>query len=210
MKHLTDEELVRHFINTQKDIYFEHIYNRYADKVYRKCLSFVKDSAKAEDYTHDIFMKLVMSMSSYREHAKFSTWLYSITYNYCVDKVRIGKKMAEEELNENIDFVDEDIDVAELREIEAQKLKESLEQVSVDEKSILLMKYQDDMSIKEIADILNITESAVKMRLKRAKEKVKKVYLENLIFWVILVSKFVSTMKDSLFFIIALFLYIIH
>ena len=58
------------------------------------------------------------------------------------------------------------------------KLKGALELISPDEKMILLLKYQDALSIKELTDILDIGESAVKMRLKRAKEKLINVYNE--------------------------------
>ncbi|MFN8353516.1 MAG: RNA polymerase sigma factor [Spirosomataceae bacterium] len=197
MRNLSDEELVKLFIETNKDVYFEYLYDRYADKVYRKCLSFVKDPAKAEDFTHDIFLKLVLSLNSYKEHAKFSTWLYSITYNFCVDKVRTAKKVQEVELDDNFDSID-DSDDSDLKEIEAQRLRDTLREVSPDERAILLMKYQEDLSIKDIADVLGVTESAVKMRLKRAKEKVRKLYLENFIFWAILIGKMVAFMQDFL------------
>jgi predicted DNA-binding protein YlxM (UPF0122 family) len=57
------------------------------------------------------------------------------------------------------------------------------------------MKYQDDFSIKEIADTFNLTESAVKMRLKRTKEKLKRKYLEMAMFWIILLAKILSAFK---------------
>lgn len=85
MKIYTDEELVRLYVTTQRNEYFESLYSRYCDKVYRKCLSFSKDPARAEDYTHDVFLRLIMKIGSFREEAKFSTWLYSVTYNYCMD-----------------------------------------------------------------------------------------------------------------------------
>ncbi|MFC0184682.1 RNA polymerase sigma factor [Pseudarcicella hirudinis] len=174
-----------------RNIYFEHIYDRYSDKVYRKCLSFVKDEAKAEDFAHDIFLKLVLNIGSYKETSKFSTWLFSITYNYCIDQLRIAKKKAEVELDENFDFVD-DFEDAQVAEMEAKKLNKALEHISVEDRSILMMKYQDDLSIKEISASLDISESAVKMRLLRAKEKLKKIYLENLLFWAIITTKFLS------------------
>lgn len=191
MKKFSDEQLVRLFVDTQKNIYFEHIYDRYSDKVYRKCLSFVRDEAKAEDFAHDIFLKLVLNIGSYKETSKFSTWLFSITYNYCIDQLRIAKKKAEIELDENFDFVD-DFEDAEVAEMEARKLNSALEHISVEDRSILMMKYQDDLSIKEISTSLDISESAVKMRLLRAKEKLKKIYLENLLFWAIIATKFLS------------------
>ena len=60
--------------------------------------------------------------------------------------------------------------------LRVEKLKEALELISPDERMILLLKYQDFLSIKELAEILELGESAVKMRLKRAKEKLINVY----------------------------------
>ena len=191
VKKLTDEQLVAHFIETQKNLYFEQLYDRYSDKVYRKCLSFVKDDAKAEDFTHDIFLKLVLNLSSYKETAKFSTWLYSITYNYCIDQTRVSKKYSEVGLDENFDVPDDDDD-AEIAELEAQQLNKAMKLILPEEKSILMMKYQDDLSIKEISDSLDISESAVKMRLLRAKEKLRKVYLEGVLFWGVIIAKAAS------------------
>lgn len=190
-KNVSDEELVRLYVSTQKNIYFERLYDRYSDKVYRKCLSFVKDQAKAEDFTHDIFLKLIVKIGSYSENAKFSTWLYSITYNFCMDQMRLGKRMAEDSLDENFD-IEEDDDNTELIEIQSVELRKALEKISPEEKAILLMKYQDDFSIKDIAEHFNLTESAVKMRLKRTKEKVKKFYVENIFFWLIAIFKLIT------------------
>jgi RNA polymerase sigma factor (sigma-70 family) len=191
LKKLSDEQLVAMFIETQKNAYFEQLYDRYSDKVYRKCLSFVKDDAKAEDFTHDIFLKLVLNLSSYKETAKFSTWLYSITYNYCIDQTRVSKKYSEVGLDDNFDAADDDDD-AEMAELEAQRLNKAMQQILPEEKSILMMKYQDDLSIKEISESLDISESAVKMRLLRAKEKLRKVYLEGVLFWGVIIGKLLS------------------
>ncbi|MCU0341990.1 MAG: sigma-70 family RNA polymerase sigma factor [Spirosomaceae bacterium] len=194
LKHYTDEELVRLYIDTQRNAYFEELYERYSDKVYRKCMSFVKDREKAEDFTHDIFLKLILRLSSFKETSKFSTWLFSITYNYCMDQLRLTKKMAETELDDNIDVEDEAED-GELIEMEVGQLRRALETISVQERTILLMKYQDDFSIKDIADTFGLTESAVKMRLKRTKEKLKKAYTDSIIFWMLVISKITILIK---------------
>ncbi len=187
-KGVEDEELVRLYVETQRNIYFEELYDRYVDKVYRKCLSFVKNDAQAEDFTHDIFLRVVLKIGSFKEHAKFSTWLYSITYNYCMDQVRQVKRQAEVALDENFDLADDGYDL-ELVEMQTQGLKKALQKIDPDERAILLMKYQDDFSIKEISETLKITESAVKMRLMRTKEKLKKIYTENIIFFLIIIIK---------------------
>jgi RNA polymerase sigma factor (sigma-70 family) len=194
-KNLSDEELVKMFIATQNNRYFEVIYDRFADKIYRKCYSFVRDSAKAEDFMHDIFLKLILNLSNYKSDAKFSTYIFSITYNYCIDHIRQSKKLQEVELEG--DFEDDDsAGWAESREMDAQRLNKTLDSITTEEKSLILMKYQDDLSIKEISDVLKLTESAVKMRLKRTKEKVKTIYLSNILFWGILISKLVLLLKD--------------
>jgi RNA polymerase sigma factor (sigma-70 family) len=188
LKNTPDEELVRLYVDTQRNLYFEELYDRYVDKVFRKCLSFVKNEAQAEDFTHDIFLRLVLKIGSFKEHAKFSTWLYSITYNYCMDQIKNIKKQAETTLDENFDL-EQEYDNSELVEIQAQDLKKALQEIDPNERAILLMKYQDDFSIKEIADTFNISESAVKMRLMRTKEKLRKIYTENIVFLLIIVSK---------------------
>jgi RNA polymerase sigma-70 factor (ECF subfamily) len=188
LKNTPDEELVRLYVETQRNLYFEELYDRYVDKVYRKCLSFVKNEAQAEDFTHDIFLRLVLKIGTFKEHAKFSTWLYSITYNYCMDQIKIIKKQAETTLEENFDL-EQEYDNAELVEIQAQDLKKALQKIDPNERAMLLMKYQDNFSIKEIADTLNITESAVKMRLMRTKEKLRKIYTENIVFFSIIIAK---------------------
>jgi len=187
----SDEELVKLFVETQENKYFEKLYERYSEKVYHKCLSFVKDIAKAEDLTHDIFLKLIFKLGTFKEDAKFSTWLYSITYNHCMDQLRSSKKRGEILQEEPLDIPD-DIDLNTIFEgddVQAQNLKTALDQLTVDEKGVLFMKYMDDLSIRDIADIFNVTESAIKMRLLRSREKLRKKYLETIIFLGILAVK---------------------
>lgn len=192
MKHLTDEDLVRQYLETQRNTYFEQLYERYCDRVYRKCLSFTKSPVQAEDLTHDIFLKVAIKLSGFREQAKFSTWLYSITYNHCTDHVRQPRQRNEIYMDEGWDRLEVnaiDDGLAEMAEMEAQQLQRAMQKLSPDEQMMLLMKYQDDISIREIAELNNLTESAVKMRLKRIRDKVRKHYLESAIFWLLLAIK---------------------
>jgi RNA polymerase sigma factor (sigma-70 family) len=193
MKQYSDEELVRLYVDTQRNQYFEALYSRYCDKVYRKCLSFTKDPARAEDFTHDIFLKLIVKLGGFKEQAKFSTWLFSVTYNYCTDhtRVRRGSEVLAESIERLPDV--EDDNEAEIAEMEAAGLRRALEHLTPDEKSLLMMKYQDDFSIRDIADMSKITESAVKMRLKRAKDKLRKHYREGVVMWLLLTLRYLIT-----------------
>jgi len=190
---MTDEELVHQYVHTQLNFYFEQLYQRYSDKVFRKCYSFVKNNQKAEDLTHDIFLKLITKIGTFKDSARFSTWLYSITYNYCMDHLRAGKRSREIPLDAEIDWEDQPED--DLSELQASGLKHSLEKLDPKDRALLLMKYQDDFSIKEIADALQTTESAVKMRLMRSKERLRKIYLENIVFYLAIVLKLIYFWK---------------
>jgi RNA polymerase sigma-70 factor (ECF subfamily) len=194
LKYPKDEELVALYVESQKNIYFEEIYERYANKVYRKCYSFVYNQAKAEDFTHDIFLKLIVKIGTFKETSKFSTWLYSITYNFCMDQIRVSKKNQEVALEGDYEPAD-DYEDQDLMQMQGSQLNKSLEKIPSDEKALILMKYQDDFSIKEIADTLKITESAVKMRLLRSKEKLRKLYLENMVVFALIVLKLIFFWK---------------
>jgi RNA polymerase sigma-70 factor (ECF subfamily) len=105
-----------------------------------------------------------------------------------MDQIRVGKKLNEVPIAENFDpEIPDDDD--EIISMQSSGLKKSMENIPSDEKALLLMKYQDDFSIKEIAETLNISESAVKMRLLRSKEKLRKLYLENIAIFILLTLK---------------------
>lgn len=171
---MPDLEVIHRYLETQANPCFNLLYKRYASKVYSKCLSLLKEEAMAQDATQEIFMKIFTNLSRFREQAKFSTWVYSITYNYCIDFLRRDKKSRDlfaEDIEKLPDTAEEDIPDEAILGMEVKVLKEVLDLIPPGDKTVLLMKYQDDMSIRDIAAILNKTESAVKMKLKRAKEK---------------------------------------
>ena len=177
-KDLTDEQVIERIVASQDPAMVEILYQRYAPKVYRKCISFVKEDDIAENLTHDIFIKVYLNLASFKRRSKFSTWLYSITYNFCIDYLRKAKKQQVYNLDDQKEVVgDADIDSLEdLKGIELKRLKQLLEKIKPEEKMSLLMKYREEMSIKEIQQVFQISESAVKMRIKRAKEKVRNLY----------------------------------
>jgi len=180
-KKVTDEELVQLYLESQNVAYFNLIYKRYSGKIFGKCLSLLKNESAAEDATQDVMMKILMNMSKFSGKSRFSTWIYSITYNYCIDFLRRKKKDPSVYVDDFIDNMDVEDNVEDtfLLEMNVKRLKIILEDIPSGDKAILLMKYQDDMSIKEIGGILNKSESAIKMKIKRAKQKFKKTFHEK-------------------------------
>lgn len=179
---LSDEEIVIDYLKTQNGNLFDILYKRYSGKVYAKCISLLKNEARAEDAVQEIFMKVLLNLSKFSGRSKFSTWLYSISYNFCIDTIRKQKKQPStraEDIDNREDVADEDINDKFILETNIKRLKVILNEIPLKDKSILLMKYQDEMSIKEISEVLHKSESAVKMKIKRAKQKFKKIHLER-------------------------------
>lgn len=157
---------------------FAVLYDRYVSMVYNKCYGFASSKEEAQDLTHDIFIKLFVKLRTFNGKAKFSTWLYTFTYNFCVNYVtRNNYKKNEKNFEGEISDSNElDSNEESIFQMKSEKLKKALEIIEPNDKMILLLKYQDDFSIKEIMNAIDISESAVKMRLKRAREKLISVY----------------------------------
>lgn len=177
----TDNALAEEYLKTQEIAYFDEIYRRYSNKIYYKCYSILGDFGHAEDATQDIFLKLILSLAKFNQKSKFSTWLYSITYNYCIDELRRQKKnkMIYVEDGQYND-IEEDEDDALIQEENYAALQATLDVIDEADRAILIMKYQDNLMVKDIAEILSLSESAVKMRLKRAKVKFQKIFKDIL------------------------------
>lgn len=178
---LSDEELVSEIVATNSSHLFAVLYDRFSQFVYYKCYKFTNSKQEAEDLTHDVFVRLFDKLQTFKGHSKFSTWLYSFTYNFCVNYVKRNdykKKQRLTIVSDNVkDTIDEsNFDGKDTAILASDKLYKVLEKINAKEKSILLMKYQEEMSIREIQKALNIGESAVKMRIKRAKQKVVDMY----------------------------------
>lgn len=178
---LTDEALVKLIITSHDPLLFKVLYDRYVFTVFNKCLSFSKNNQEAEDICQDIFIKLLIKIKSFKGDSKFSTWMYSFTYNHCVNYYHRNKFKKYEKNILNIEQMDDEVPVQAsddgLEELlKLKKLKIAMGLIPNEDKEILILKYQDFKSIKDLMKLHNAGESAIKMRLKRAKEKLLGVY----------------------------------
>lgn len=178
--YLTDKALVRKIVKTKNTELFGVLYDRYSKAVYNKCYSFSKSHSEAEDLTQDVFLMLFVKLGSFKGRSKFSTWLYSFTYNFCVNYVNRNKQRkiseASESLSEDDLSLKDEVGDLSIYEMRTGTLKKALGLIKAEEKRILLLKYQDGVTIKELTEILDLGESAVKMRLTRAKASLLKTY----------------------------------
>lgn len=181
IKKITDEEILKLYLEKQSDHHFQVLHSRYINKVYSKAISLLKDEAMAQDAVQEIFLKIFLNLSKFTFRSKFSTWVYSITYNYCIDLLRKQKKHKKLFASTDDDLSnmkEEEVSDKALLEIEFEKLGVVLDEIPLEDKTVLLMKYKDDMGIKAISKIVGKSESAIKMKIKRAKAKARKTYVK--------------------------------
>lgn len=176
-----DENLL--ILNCQKgdSASFGPIFDAYYRKIYSFVYFRVQHKATAEDLVSEIFSKALEKISQYQPAmAKFSTWLYQIAKNTITNYFRKVKS------TENIEDVweiasnsniERDADVV----IALEQIKQAMEKLPALQRDILVMRLWDDLSHKEIAEILEISEGNSKVSFKRALEKLKIAIGQNLL-----------------------------
>ena len=176
---LSDEEMIRQYLPGQPNQCLEILYNRYVDKVYRQCLTMTQDSEKAQDFTHDVFIKVFDKLGAFQQRSSFSTWIYSIAFNYCTDQLRLAKRLQLTAIDEELEQQLPDSKDGALHEETMHLVKQALESLSLGEQTFLRLKYEEGLGIDEIASLYKMSASAVKMRLKRSRDKIEQFYAQQ-------------------------------
>ena len=185
-----EAQLIASIISGEAHLFHELI-RPYERKVYVMALSFLKNEAEAEDAAQEAFLKAYRSLASFRSEAKFGTWLISITLNEARGRLRKAKGVVLQSLDEEPD-AEGHVSPALLRDwreisseaLERQEIR-SLLQAAVGQlpptyREIFLLRDVEELSISEAAELLQITESSVKVRLHRARIMLQKVLAPQL------------------------------
>jgi len=162
---------------------FRALYDGYKDKVYSICLYYFHgDPAAAADATQQVFLKLITNIAQFRGNADFSTWLYRLVANTCVDGARSAKareaRMASGVVLETLagsESQEEDL----LRSQRARLVQEALSALPPVFRLPLLLRYFDDLSYEEMAQALRCSMGTVASRLSRG-HKMLAAKLESL------------------------------
>ena len=178
---MEDLDIIIAYRKRRHSVCFTLLHDRYAGKIYGKALTMLKKEALAKDATQEIFTKIFLNLGKFQGQSKFSTWVYSVTYNYCIDLIRKEKRSRDlfaDEVENPPDHEAEEVPDQELLTMQVNELRTVLREISETDRRLLLLKYKDGVKIKDIAVMFGKNESAVKMQLKRAKEKAKRKHNE--------------------------------
>lgn len=163
---------------------FSEIVELYKDKVYILCYRMLGNSHEAEDIAQEAFIRAYINIDSYNIDKKFSTWLYRIATNLSIDRIRKKKPDyyldAEVKGTEGLTMysqVASDTPLPE-DEVESLELQQSVQEeiLKLPEKyrSVIVLKYIEELSLKEISDILGLPISTIKTRIHRGREALRK------------------------------------
>ena len=161
-----------------KNRFLESIYYHFGQKMYARCCHLLKNEVEAQDALHDIFLKLPDKLPSFRHRASLSSWIYALVSNHCIDLQRKNKRRLQKQCNINKEALAKELEFGPVNKDileEIRRLKENMKKLPIEDQDLLAEKYFEETSIKELARKNFLSESATKMRLLRAKKRLRLV-----------------------------------
>lgn len=157
----------------EKEEIFKKIYHSNYDKVMRVCLGYVSgDNDEAGDLTQEVFIKVWASLDEFRNDSKISTWIYRITVNTCLTRLRkLKKKVKNYDVESVIDAPQENEIVD--KEIMYEGLYNCINKLSETNRAIILLELEG-LPQKEIAKVIGIKHEAIRTRIHRIKNELIK------------------------------------
>jgi len=164
---------------------FKDIYNNFKDLVYNLALQYVCQVEDAEEITQDVFVKIYNHFKEFREESSLKTWIYRITINQSIDFIKT-KNRNKRSLFKNILRFDDPASNLEIKNFDhpgiALENKEDLELLMTkiyclpeNQKTVIILLKIEDMTQKEVAKIMQLSEGAVESLFQRAKKSLRNI-----------------------------------
>jgi RNA polymerase sigma-70 factor (ECF subfamily) len=165
---------------------FEGIVDLFKDKIYRHCFRMVGNGHEAEDLAQETFLKAYRNIDKYNNDFKFSTWIFRIATNLCIDRLR--KKKPDYYLDAEVPgteganmysqlAVEDPLPEEVVTENERRnELQQEIMKLPEKYRTAIVLKYVEDLSLEEISQIMDIPVPTVKTRIHRGREALKKVF----------------------------------
>ena len=146
----------------------------------RRCHYHVRDPEAARDLSQEVWIRVMTKFHQFRQEATFTSWLFGIAHHRCHDHLKKDKQRLHQEISRKIiDSLADSLDAEEADQLTVEILGELMEKISGQDKLLLLLKHEQDWSIRTIAQSLNMKEDNVKKHLSRSRQKVQKLLAEQ-------------------------------
>ena len=177
---ISDQELVQAVLNGNTDCYAA-IVERYQQLVANLCYKLAGNKIDVEEVVQTVFVELYLSLPRFRFQAKLSTYIYRIALNIITKT--LNKVNRYEQWNDKLDDVLRSPSIYDevVKDESTQELHRAIDKLKYEQRVALTLHYFDDMSYKEVAEIMEISLSKVETLIFRAKKNLKKMLVENTI-----------------------------
>lgn len=184
---VSDEQLVKDFLRGDEQA-FNELVDSYQNRVYALAYRYMGNEEDAYDMAQETFIKAYRSLRTFKGDSSFSTWIYRITTNVCLDEIRKRKRRVVplsldeplattdgEELEK--EFADDSpgADVLYERKVFSQYIQGVLDEMKPEHKSVIILRDMMELSYEEIATATDCSIGTVKSRLSRARNTLKKM-----------------------------------
>jgi RNA polymerase sigma factor (sigma-70 family) len=176
----SDKELITGCLNGERQA-IDALVGAYYARVFSLCIKIMDDRDEAKDICQDTFVRVFDKAGQFRFNSSLKTWILSIAFNLCINRLKKAKKKAYVTWDMQAD-IGADITIEEeslLKEQKIEVIEQALLMMDTEGKLFIEMYYLNECSIREIALILNKTENAAKTGLCRARQKLKTLVLNH-------------------------------
>ncbi len=153
---------------------FGELVTRYERAVYNLAVRTLHDRTEAEDATQEAFLKAYRALGSFRPGAKFSTWIFTICYRGCCDRLAKRKRLSGDELPDRADTA-AGPELLAVRNDDAARLRAAIDALPEKYRAVITLYHLQGKQYEDIATVLNLPLGTVKTHLFRAKEQLRKV-----------------------------------
>lgn len=163
---------------------FSILVDRYKDLVFSLTIKMLKNREEAEEVSQDTFIKAYKSLPKFKGDSKFSTWIYKIAYNSCLDRLKKNKKFynnvpIDEFTEHQVKTIDNALENLETKERE-QAIQDCITLLPSEDGFLLTLYYFEEQSLDEISKVMDLTPNNVKVKLFRSRKKLATILKERL------------------------------
>nr|WP_055445379.1 RNA polymerase sigma factor [Lacinutrix himadriensis] len=161
---------------------FAVLVDRYKDLVFTLAIQMLKNREEAEEVSQDTFIKVFKKLKNFKGDSKFSTWIYRIGYNTCLDRIKSNKrKQNTVAINEftahEVKTLDNALSIMEAQESK-QAIQDCLQMLPAADCALLTLYYFEELSLEEIGKVIGVKANHVKVKLFRSRKKLTTI-LQN-------------------------------
>lgn len=151
------------------------IIEKYKNPLFATILRMTRNQQDAEDLVQESFIKIYHQLGKFNGKGSFSSWMYRVAINHCLDEFRKKRyKMEQVEINEVHAKDFQHPEVTYLKKEKNRQLEKLIGRLPEDERLILLLRYVNELSYKEISELMNVSLATVRNKLHRGKKKLRK------------------------------------